>query len=92
MKFAMLNALSARDIATQFISRTCGCRKTLMRNLNVDLRDQRFFDVQAIASALQTDVATVVGAFLNADSTHADAGTTTLKWCELCMAWDCMFR
>ena len=87
MKFAMLNALSARDIATQFISRTCGCRKTLMRNLNVDLRDQRFFDVQAIASALQTDVATVVGAFLNADSTHADAGTTTLKWCELCMAW-----
>jgi hypothetical protein len=87
MKFALLNALSARDIATRFLSRTCGRRTTMLRTLNVDLRDHRVFDLQAIASALRTDVATVAGAFLNSDSTFTDAGASTLKWCELCMAW-----
>ena len=65
MKFALLNALTAADMATAFVSRTCGRRTALLRTVDIDLRDHELFDLRALATAMRTDITLVANAFLS---------------------------
>ncbi|MBZ2209816.1 hypothetical protein [Massilia soli] len=87
MKFALLNALTGKEVATQFVSRKCGKRSALIRSVNVDLREHRLFDLAEMASALKTDIRSVEAAFVTTECADLSASSKELKWCELCMAW-----
>lgn len=87
MKFALLNALTGKEVATQFVSRQCGKRSTLLRSVNVDLRDHRLFDLAEMARALRTDVRSIEAGFVTNEFPDLSSSSTELKWCELCMAW-----
>ncbi len=87
MKFALLNALTAKEVATLFVSRTRGRRGAILQNLNIDLRDPQVFDLPAIALALRTDIATVSSAFVGSAFADFHASASDLKWCEQCLAW-----
>ena len=87
MKFAFLNALSARDLARLFVTRKRGMRTSLMRSLQFDLRDRESFDHDAMATAFGTDLATIQGAFLDQRFVNPLESDSHLKWCEQCLAW-----
>lgn len=87
MKFALLNAMTAKEIATEFVSRTCGKRTALLRTVNVDLRAHQVFDLPRLAKALQTDIDIVAEGFLSTHFADLSPAATELKWCEQCMAW-----
>lgn len=87
MKFAHLNALTAKEMATLFVSRTCKRRTALLRTVNVDLRDNAVFDFRAIVAALGTDLGMLADAFLFKHFPDHRASSENLKWCEQCMAW-----
>lgn len=87
MKFVLLNALTAKEMATEFVSRTCGRRTALIRTVNVDLREHQVFDLPRLAKALQTDIDIVAQAFLSTQYSDLSSSSTELKWCEQCMAW-----
>ena len=53
-KFALLNGLTAREMANLFVSPECGRKSILVQQLNIDLRDQAVFDVSKIASLCHT--------------------------------------
>lgn len=87
MKFAYLNALTAKEIATVFVSRTCKRRTVLLRTVNIDLRDDAVFDLSAIGAAMSTSPAKLADAFLFSQFPGHSASSENLKWCEQCMAW-----
>lgn len=87
MKFAFLNALTARDIARLFTSRKRGTRTGLLRSLRFDLRDSKHFDLDAMASAFCTDAKALRDAFLDLRFFSSSDSEGNLKWCEQCLAW-----
>lgn len=87
MKFAFLNALTARELAELFASRERGKRTKLLRTIHFDLRDSENFDLAAMARAFGTDMNTVEGAFLDRRFTNPLASAAHLKWCEECLAY-----
>jgi hypothetical protein len=87
MKFAFLNALTAPDIARLFVTRKRGMRTPLLRTLQFDLRDSENFDLDALAKALRTQVATVRGAFLDQGFPGPLESDPHLKWCDQCLTW-----
>lgn len=91
MKFAFLNALTARELAQLFGSRERGKRTQLLRTLHFDLRNSENFDLAAMARALGTDMKTVEGAFLDRRFTNPLASSHHLKWCEECLAYGTHF-
>lgn len=86
-KFALLNALTAKEIATLFLNRTSGRRTAVLRNVNVDLRDATLFDVTLIADTLRIQISTVRDAFLYQQFPMPAQSVSHLKWCPLCMGW-----
>ncbi|TQK01206.1 hypothetical protein [Herbaspirillum sp. SJZ107] len=91
MKFAFLNALTARELAQLFASRERGKRTQLLRTLHFDLRNSENFDLAAMARAFGTDMKTVEGAFLDRRFTNPLASDGDLKWCEECLAYGMHF-
>ena len=87
MKFAFLNALSARELAPLFVTRKRGMRTSLMRSLKFDFRDRENFDHDSMAAAFGTDLATIQSAFLDPRFVNPSESDSDLKWCEQCLAW-----
>ncbi|MFZ6659088.1 hypothetical protein [Undibacterium sp. TJN19] len=87
MKFAKLNALSAREIAHVVISRKCGKRTAILAKPNVDLRDFSVFDMDAMAELFHTNLSQVQSAFLFADFPNSsNRSSENLRWCTMCAA------
>jgi hypothetical protein len=87
MKFAYLNALTARELAECFLNRTSRNRTAILRDVNVDLRSGQYFDYRELAEALRTNERTVAASFLFTQFPNVDDSVGELKWCEQCMAW-----
>jgi hypothetical protein len=93
MKFAFLNALTARELAELFASRERGKRTKLLRTMHFDLRDSENFDHAAMARAFGTDMNTVEGAFLDRRParSHPPQTSSGVKsaWPTGCICRDC---
>jgi hypothetical protein len=88
MKFALLNAISGRDIAELFLSRTHKRRAALLRGRRIDMRDTSVFDVGEIAKAFGTPLDALSTAFAPAATGSGfEDIASNLRWCEQCMGW-----
>lgn len=86
MKFAMLNALSAREIAKIFISEKCGRRSAICGRPDVDLRSANVFDLDEMQQIFRLHQTQVRSAFLEEILTEGRLRSSeTLRWCELCL-------
>lgn len=87
MKFATLNALTAREIAQIVISKKCGRRTAICANPNVDLRDSSVFDLDVMAQTFRLSAAQVRSAFLwNVVPNSQSKSSDSLRWCGQCIA------
>lgn len=87
LKFGMLNAVSAKDIAKAFISRKCGVKSETCAQPNVDLRDARLFDIETMAEIFRISPKAVRASFLFELLPESNAKSSEhLRWCEACMA------
>lgn len=85
MKFAALNALTAKELAQIFISKNSKKRASESTNPNVDLRDSSLFDLETMSQIFRLSITQVRSAFLldllpNSRSKSA----YHLRWCEQC--------
>jgi predicted RNA-binding Zn-ribbon protein involved in translation (DUF1610 family) len=86
MKFAMLNALSAREIAKVFISEKSGRRSVIYGKPDVDLRDADIFDLDEMSEVFRLPQHQVRFAFLQEILPEGRLRSAdTLRWCELCL-------
>lgn len=86
-KFAMLNVLTAREIARIFVSPTCGRKTAIVAFPNVDLRDSSTFDLVAMSRILRMDMDKVRQAFLIGLLPNSQRKSTDhLRWCTKCAA------
>lgn len=84
-KFAMLNVLTAREVAQVFVSTTCGKRTAILAFPNVDLRDSSAFDLVGMSRIMRREVSDIQKSFLvemlpNSRRKSADH----LRWCTKC--------
>jgi hypothetical protein len=85
MKFALLNAVSAKDIASAFISRKCGVKTETCLRPNVDLRDPQLFDIDILSEVFRLSPRQIRAAFLFELLPHSKiASSEYLRWCETC--------
>jgi hypothetical protein len=87
MKFAKLNALSAREVAHVVIGRKSGKRTAILAKPAVDLRDFAVFDLDVMAELFHTTPSQLQSAFLFAslpESKHKSS--ENLRWCAKCAA------
>ncbi|NEX63339.1 hypothetical protein [Noviherbaspirillum galbum] len=84
-KFAMLNALGAKDLATLFIRKDCGRKTVIVSAPAVDLRDSTLFDIENITQLMRLDTQHVQHAFL---PHHLANGRRRFRemlcWCPQC--------
>jgi hypothetical protein len=86
MKFALLNQISAVEIAKVFVSQSCGKRSVVCKRPNVDLRDSSFFDRDVLKSVLRISDDQIRAAFLlDLLPTSSLHSSDCLRWCALCM-------
>lgn len=86
-KFSYLNQLTARELTTLVISRTCGKRSAILSKPQVDLRDGTVFDFAVLATILRVDQSVVRDAFLyNIAPGTVLRSSEFLRWCDACMA------
>jgi hypothetical protein len=86
-KFSLLNGLTARDIGKLFISVQWGRKGTLVRQLNIDLRDPGIFDLPKIAQLCGTTVETIATGFvLGRFAALRIESSTTLRFCTDCFS------
>lgn len=86
-KFALLNVLTAREVAQVFANPTCGKKTAIVAFPNVDLRDSALFDLVAMSRIMRMDLEQVRQSFLvgllpNSRRKSIDH----LKWCAKCAA------
>lgn len=85
-KFAKLNAITAREVASLFIDRDCGRRTAIIRTPDVDLRAIGPFDVGEISRILRLSTEQVRKAFVEETFPNSRRKVLPyLKWCEKCM-------
>lgn len=84
-KFAKLNALSAKELAHLFISRTCGQRTAILRAPKVDLRNSDLFDTAELARIMRLNTQQMQSAFLleRLDNGRRKS-SNLLRWCPRC--------
>jgi hypothetical protein len=86
MKFALLNQVTAKEIAKIFVSYDCGKRSTICSRPNVDLRDSSVFDRGALESTLRISSDQVRAAFLlDILPTSSLHSSEYLRWCPHCL-------
>ncbi len=85
-KFALLNCVTAREIAQALVSRKCGRKTTLAKNPNIDLRDGSLFDINELLAIFRIKPAVAKSIFLyNLLPTAAEKSSDELRWCQLCL-------
>jgi hypothetical protein len=87
-KFALLNVMTAREIAQIFVSSNCGKRQAILARPNVDLRDSSVFDLVGMSHAMHVDLDAVRHAFLVdlLPQSHRKS-VDYLRWCSKCAAF-----
>lgn len=87
-KFALLNVMTAREIAQIFVSQNCGRRQAILAHPNVDLRDSSVFDLVGMSRVMHMDLDSVRHAFL-ADLLPRSQRKSMdyLRWCSKCAAF-----
>lgn len=84
-KFAKLNGMGARELASLFIDRECGQRTAILRAPKVDLRSSALFDRAALARILRLDDAQINHAFLlDRLANSRRKSSDVLRWCPRC--------
>lgn len=87
MKFGMLNAVSAKDIASAFISRKCGIKSKVCARPDVDLRDPKLFDLGIMGETFRMTSSEIQAAFLFELLPRSKVRSSGhLRWCESCLA------
>jgi hypothetical protein len=87
MKFAKLNALTAREVAHVVIGRKSGKRTAILAKPTVDLRDFSVFDMDIMAELFHTSTSQIQGAFLFASLPNSKSKSSeNLRWCAKCAA------
>lgn len=90
-KFALLNCLPAREIASLFISRRCGRKTVLVERLDLDLREPELFDLPIIAKLCCTTEPAVTAGFVRPKYAHSLRETCPeLRYCPQCL--ECGFH
>lgn len=84
-KFAKLNALGARELASLFIDRNCGQVTSILRAPKVDLRSGQVFNLLEIAHKLRLPPEQVHNAFILERITNGRRKSSdVLRWCPRC--------
>ncbi len=85
-KFALLNAMTARELVTLIVSRTCGRRTRLIKHLDLDLRDSSAIDVPKLAELCHTSEESIKRGFVfgNFPAPRSDCATV-LRYCPECL-------
>jgi len=96
MKFALLNQITAKEIARIFVSQNCGKRSVICRRPNVDLRDSSVFDRPLLEGIFRISDDQLRAAFLldllPSSSLHS---SESLRWCGQCLQQgfhSCLFQ
>lgn len=85
-KFAMLNALSATELARIFIRRDCGRKTAIVRSPAVDLRDSTLFDLTQMTRLLHLQPEHLQQAFLPQQLANGRRRfNNMLCWCPQCV-------
>lgn len=86
-KFAVLNAIGAKELVDLFIRRDLGVKTATQRDPYVDLRVVGPFDVGRLVQVFRIPERAVLGGFVLERFPNARAkALTDLKWCERCMS------
>lgn len=86
LKFAMLNALSAREIAKIFVSANSGRRAAICGRPDVDLRSSEVFDLDEMSNIFRLHQTQVRSAFVQEILPDGRLRSSDhLRWCELCL-------
>jgi len=85
-KFALLNAMTARELTTLVVSRTCGRRTRLIKHPDCDLRDSSLIDVPKLARLCRTSEELITRGFVfgNFPAPRSDCATV-LRYCPECL-------
>ncbi len=85
-KFAVLNALTAREIANLFVSAGRGRKGAVVRQLQIDLRDPQVFDLVKMARLCRASEQTVADGFvLGRYLTSLSESSDVLRYCPECL-------
>lgn len=85
-KFAVLNAVGAKELVDLFIRKDLGVKTATQKDPYVDLRAVGAFDVARLARELRVPEGAVRGGFVLERFPNAQAkALSDLKWCEQCM-------
>jgi hypothetical protein len=88
MKFAILNSLTAREIAQIVISKKIARRATICNQPNVDLRDSSLFDIDVLARIFHLNTTQVRSTFLLDGLPKSQfKSSENLRWCEHCASY-----
>lgn len=86
-KFALLNQVTAREVARLSVSSRCGRRVTMCAKPNVDLRDGNMFDLETLSGMFRVPKSIMRRAFLfEVLPGSALRSRDFLRWCPECMA------
>lgn len=84
-KFARLNSMGARELASVFIKRDCVRRDAVLRAPKVDLRSCELLDRSAFAKHCRLDAKAIERAFITEKFSKASHKTSnSLRWCPQC--------
>lgn len=86
MKFALLNHVTAKEIAKVFVNHSCGLRSSICSRPDVDLRDSSVFNREAFAQVLRISPDQIRAAFLfDLIPTSSLHSCDFLRWCPHCL-------